>query len=169
MSPFPFPPQQTAFTDHTELQAAIEEWQLADWAFEAFVLVVPVTEAPYIVAGTNPLTCQMRADDDVRACCNASQRFQAAWGARSGSWSGTVCDLSAARTAQHLRNNLAETLLTAIAIGEGLASYTEALHGMVAFHRTGELPEVIEAKQAVRLLKTAVKMWASGPNGPAGI
>lgn len=160
----PFPPQQAAFTDHNELHNAIEEWQLADWAFEAFVLVVPAAEAPYMVAGTNPLSCQMRADDDVRACCNASQRFGAAWGARTGSWSGTVCDLSTLRDGAHPRNRLAEALLTTLAVAEGLASHSGPLYGTVAFHRTGELPEVIGTEQAVRLLKTAAEAYQSDPN-----
>lgn len=166
----PRAPQKAIFTDHEELHNTIDDWNLRDWAFEAFILVVPAAESPYMVAGTNALACQMLADDAVRVCCNASQRFTAAGDPRGDlrkGWTGTVCDLSALRGDQHPRNDLAEALLTAIAIGDSLPSYTGALYGTVAFHRTGELPQAIEEEKAVRLLKTAVKVWCSNPNKPA--
>lgn len=165
----PQAPQKTTFTDHEELHSAIGDWQLRDWAFEAFVLVVPAVETPYMVAGTNALACQMLADDAVRICCNASQRFTAAGsptGRLSKTWTGTVCDISATGGDGHPRNELAEALLTAIAIGERLPSHNGPLYGTVAFHLTGELPQVIEAGQAVRLLKTATGVWRTNPNGP---
>lgn len=165
----PTAPRKTTFTDHEALHNAIDDWNLRNQLFNAFVLVVPAVESPYMVAGTDPLACQMLADDAVRACCNASQRFTAAGsptGHLSASWTGTVCDLSALRGDEHPRNDLAEAILTAIAIGEQLPSHNGPLYGTVAFHRTGELPQVIEEEQAVRLLKTAVNVWRSNPNGP---
>lgn len=165
----PRPPQKAVFTDHEELSDAIDDWQLRDWSFNAHNLVIPAVDAPYMVAGANPLACQMLADDAVRACCNASQRFTAAGsptGHLSASWTGTVCDLSALREGTHPRNDLAEALLTAIAIGDSLPSHNGPLFGTVAFHQTGELPQAMETEQAVRLLKTAASVWRSHPNSP---
>jgi hypothetical protein len=164
------PQKATTFTDHEALSDAIDDWELRNWHFNAFVLVVPSAEAPYMVAGTNPLACQLLADNAVRTCCNASQRFKGAWdsrGALSRNWTGTVCDMSALRKERHPRNRLAEAILTAIAVGDSLASYDGPLYGTVGFHLTGELPQVIESERAVRMLKMAAEVWGSNPN-PSG-
>jgi hypothetical protein len=161
------PQKATTFTDHEALSDAIDDWDLRNWHFNAFVLVVPSAEAPYMVAGTDPLACQMLADDAVRACCNASQRLKAAWGPwgpLTRSWTGTVCDMSAVRDGKHPRNYLAEAILTAIAIGDSLASYNGPLRGTVGFHLTGELPGAIEQERAVRKLKMAADVWRNNPN-----
>jgi len=166
----PQAPRKTTFTDHEALSDAIDDWDLRNQPFNAHVLVVPAVESPYMVAGADALACQMLADDAIRACCNASQRFTAAGsptGRLSASWTGTVCDLSALRGDEHPRNDLAEAILTAIAIGEGLPSHNGPLYGTVGFHRTGDLPQAIEEEQAVRLLKTATAVWRTNPNGSA--
>lgn len=158
----PQAPQQESFTDPDALGEAVAQWQAQDWAFEPYVLVIPITDAPRIVAGTNPLSCQTAADDQVRTCCRASHRFPAAWG--RSDWTGTVCDLSALRPESHPRNHPAEAVLTAVAVGARLASYSGALHGTVAFHLTGQLPEPIGAWQAQRLLKLTGELWEQRPH-----
>lgn len=159
-------PETTLFTDPDALMQGLARWQQKAWDFHAYVLVIPAEADAYIVAGDSALLCQLKADADVGACCNATTRFGAVWGTPRAQWSGTVCDMSAARTYSHARNTMAELVITAIALGTGAQSWAGALYGTVALHQPGMYPQVIENNHARRLLKAAGRRNREHPESP---